>query len=261
MESLAPIGNTYSVSPLMSEPVQKERETQPISKIIRELFLSTYALAEKSILLEEEAIKIETELRKSFYEQLDGQQLQKGTIAWYQRIISIVSDALAPTALAVTGGIAIAATGGAPLPIIATIVGGLFALENLLDKPAQRYIASWLGQGSEEDTRNWLGRIKLFTDIAFFVITLGIAPDRAVAIATGVSKAVVEGANACAEWKKNNCQAFMKELDAAIQGTDWQMQEHRKKVEAHFETIVNSYTNMISLQKSQQYVTSSIFAG
>jgi hypothetical protein len=235
--------------------------SQPLDALVRDAFVMISQLDERGLLLQKRLIEKEGEIREQISNELiEAKKTASTTLL--ERIINVVKDALMPASLVVAGiaaGATTVLTGGtAFLALGAVAVGSLFFLESVCDNYLQHTVASWLGQGSTEDTQNWFERIHMFAQISQFVLSLGVSPSNAVQVAQAVTKSAIEAAKAGVDWRKNTQTALMIELKDALDSSEQRINDYQENVAALVQSFTINQERLLSWQRSQKNVIASI---
>ena len=174
-----------------------------------------------------------------------------------------LSDLVMPLSL-VAGGIMTVCTGGTSLVALgAAAIGGIFALDGLsetvLGTGAKKALASWLGQGNEEDTRAWLSRICVFTGVTTFALGLCIPGNQVVLLATNVSRFTVESTHVVTETMSNRQQARLVEYEQQWKVSSRNMNDMRESIDRFVQSVHQIILMGSDLHQSTMQVTSELF--
>jgi hypothetical protein len=197
---------------------------------------------------------------ESIFNQLEMAEIQDIKHTWREKVLSKISAAILPLALAVTGTVRMIASGDpSVLVAAATSVGTLWFLETALDEPAQRRLASLLGRGSDESTESWLGRLHVITSVAALGLSFGLGADTSVQIAVGASKLSVECMSTGVSWQRDRNHAHLTELSLALGENDRQIRVYGTEVRNLAEKYGEYCTKMQEILDSEKAACRQIF--
>ena len=251
-----PFGHMQPTSPIMrSESVADK----PFEELMYEVLSHLIREEEKATLILRDAVFVEKQWQKDLMERLEKEHAVCYTHEQQNNFARIASDVIIPLSL-VAGGIIALYTGGvALLPLGAAALGGLMALETVLDSPAKKTLASWLGRGSDEDTKAWFERICMVTSLTMFGLGMCIPGNQAVSLATSTSQCTVECTLAGTESLLNNQKARLIEHEKQWDDSGRCLKELLGDVERQVKSVDSIFTMIADLQKSTMQASAQIF--
>ena len=151
-----------------------------------------------------------------------------------------------------------AAAGGLSLlPLSAVALGGLLAIDTFLDNRMKKAALHWLGVRSEQDSKVWLQRICILTNVA--ILGIGFFVNRPEALATCAVGFAVDTAEASTKYNLDQQNARLVEDDRARETSKGRIDELFGDASFQMGAITSLYEMLTDLQKSTAQATTRIF--
>jgi hypothetical protein len=168
------------------------------------------------------------------------------------------ANALGPLAI-IVGAIISIATGGVGLVALAgAAIGALLFIDTILDDAAKKSLANWLGKGSEESEKAWLGRIQFSTSVLTLALSLGVSGIQAVQVATKVSEVALNAIRTGAEWKGNTYKALLIEMRAALENSNRNADDSLKDIDHMADIVRGFYESLMRLHNIMSETTTQV---
>ncbi len=197
----------------IKEPSITEK-TDDISfeELYQQVMLAIIHQTRGAILNQKELMKAEREWQNKMHEELMKASESLASVQKASSTVSNITKVVGPLAMVASGAVAIF-TGGLSLAAIGVaVLGGLVAVDALLDDYAKKAVAGWLARNVSETQEAWLSRIHIFTSVASLVTGLGFDPGAAMRIATNVAQVAADGVRTGVEWREKTVRALHKEI-------------------------------------------------
>jgi hypothetical protein len=232
---------------------------KPFDELMYQVLSLLIKEEEKATLILRDAIYAERQWQKCLSDLLEKEHSDLHCCEKRNNAVHKVTDLITPLTLVAEGMAAIFIGGISALSLGAAALGGLLLLDSIFDDKAKAAMASLLGRGDEQSTKEWFQNICTFTSLSTFVLGLGMGPPKAANIAIGASKMALSVTEAGTKKASNDQTARLIESESHWENSRKNMQELLGDVDRQVKSVNSLFTLLTDLQKSTTQTTAQIF--
>jgi hypothetical protein len=244
------------VEPLSNLTSDDER---PFEMLIPEVLQLLIQDGEKSTVIIRDALRAEQKWQRRLSDRLTEEHSTFSTLQTEGSYIQKMSDLVPTLSLAASGAVSLIAAGGDPYLSLGVIaLGGLLALDTILDNKIKMALVSWLGARSESDSKPWLQKICVVTNFVVFGLSLCVN-NRGLQVAQGAAGFVADTAEAKMKYSLDQQMARLTESRREWETSRNRLEELFGDAGFQMQTITSLYEMLTDLQRSTAQATNRIF--